>query len=283
MRCVVTWCMVTTFSILAIFADNQTNQTDLVCYMQRWFDKIGNEFERYIKLACSRIVLHKKTSYKLRKSAMENGKVTKSVENNYTRVEIICRDGWKTSYKYKTQEEYTTDYLSVENLRYYKALNDIDEEDDYLLNHALQENKRVSCSFWTRNELLIRDTFSDRNRYSVVSKDAWKKGFKTVFVARKGCLNDYFNIEEISDWYDARGINYNYGVFEIMCNTEMITVMSGGFSHPSKSMIYSPIMDIGGDDILWSFGAAGLMVSGLLFGYPLESTVDLIRSRGIDY
>lgn len=214
---------------------------------------------------------------------MENGKVTLFKENGYTRVEIICRDGWKTSYRYKTQDEFIADYLSVENLRYYIALNDVDEEDDYLLYHALQENKKVSCSFWTRNEQLIRDTFQDQTRYCVASKDAWKKGFKTVYVARRGCLKDYFDTEEISDWYDARGINYNYGVYENMCDTEIITVLSGGFSHPSKSTIYTPIMDIAGDRVLWDFGAAGLMVSGLLFGYPLESTADLIRSRGIDY
>ena len=215
---------------------------------------------------------------------MINGKVTLFKEKDYTRVEIIRRDGGKNSYTYKTQDGFIAEYLSVENLRYYSALNDTDEEDDYLLYHALQKNKKVSCSFWTRNEQLIRDTFQDQTRYCVVSKDARRKGFKVVFVARRGCLKDYFDTEEICDWYDACGINYNYALFEMMCDTEIITVLSGGFCHPLKSTIYNPIIDIEeGDRVLWDFGAAGLMVSGLLFGYPLESTADLIRSRGIDY
>lgn len=62
-----------------------------------------------------------------------------------------------------------------------------------------------------------------------------------------------------------------------MCKAEMITVLTGGFYHPYKDTAYSPIILFEGDEVLRDYGAVGLMVSGLLFGYPLESTADLIN------
>lgn len=209
------------------------------------------------------------------------GSVTVTEHDNYTRVEIMGRDGGKTAYSYKTRDGYFTQFLSVENLRYYVARNDIDEEDDYLLYHAMQEDKRVACSFWTRNEQLIFQVFSDPNRYNVVSKDTWKKGFKNVYVARKGCLRDFFDIEEISDWYDEMRIWHDEEVFCSMCEAEIITLLTSEFKHPFMDCYYSPVIDFEGDDVLLYFGATSLMVSGLLFGYPLESTVDLIGSLDI--
>jgi len=208
---------------------------------------------------------------------MGKGTIAVSKQNDYTRVEILRRDGGKTVYRYKTQDEYIAPFLSVENLRYYVSLNDTDEEDDYLLYHALQEEKKVAASFWTRNEKLIRDVFSDHHLYDVVSKNTWKEDFKTVFVARKGCLEDYFDIDSIIEWYDKHIAFYNEGVFELMCGEEIINVLTGGFCHPLKSTMYSPFIRFEGDEVLRDFGAAGLMVSGLLFGYPLESTADLIN------
>lgn len=119
------------------------------------------------------------------------------------------------------------------------------------------------------------------NQYNVASKEEWKKDYKTVFVARKGCLEDYFDIEEICDWYDDKIPSYKDGVFNYLCRTEMISVMTGGFKHPSKSTPYSPLIPFYDNEVLRDYGAAGLMVSGLLFGYPLESTVDLIKQLGI--
>ena len=210
-----------------------------------------------------------------------SGSVAVTEHYDYTHVEIIRRDGGKTVYSYKTRDGYSTQFLSVENLRYSVARNDIDEEDDYLLYHAMQEDKKVACSFWTRNEQLIFHVFSDPNRYNVVSKDTWKKGFKNVYVARKGCLSDFFDIEEISEWYDEMRIWHNEEVFCSMCEAEIITLLAGGFKLSFMDCYYSPVIDFEGDDVLLYFGAAGLMISGLLFGYPLESTVELIGSLDI--
>ncbi len=83
------------------------------------------------------------------------------------------------------------------------------------------------------------------------------------------------------NWYDDRGIMFNDAVFNCLCEGELIAVLTGGLHHPYKETAYSPIIDFDGDDVLRDFGAVGLMVSGLLFGYPLESTADLITHLGI--
>lgn len=76
-----------------------------------------------------------------------------------------------------------------------------------------------------------------------------------MFVARNGCLRDYFDIVDISSWYDKMDIHYNDVVFDFMCETEMIELLSGGYRHPVKDTSYSPIIDFAGDDVLWDFRA----------------------------
>ena len=115
----------------------------------------------------------------------------------------------------------------------------------------------------------------------MASEDSWKKDFKTVFVARKGCLADYFNIDQIIEWYDKHIAHYSEAVFELMCEAEIISVLTGDFCHPFKSTLYSPIICFEGDEVLRDFGAAGLIISGLLLGYLLESTEDLINNLGV--
>ena len=185
----------------------------------------------------------------------------------------------KVVYCFETNKEFRSQFLSDENLSYYIAENDEDEEDDYLLYHALQENKKLCVSFFTRNASKIQDVFKDREKYNIAISPTWKIGYDVVYVSRKGHLSDYFDLDEIDDWYSENGISINDGILEPMFEVEMIEVLSGEYIHPALSVPYNIVIDFAGDDVLRTYGPEGLIISGLLLGYPLEATADLIKSR----
>ena len=185
------------------------------------------------------------------------------------------------SYRYNPEDEYISQYLSEENLSYYVAEDNEDEEDDYLLNHALQESRKLCATFWTKNADRICQVFNDTSRYNLFVSDAWMEGYKIVYVARKGKLSDYYNLEEIDAWYDSRDIPVNCAIFDAMFETEMIDLLSGKYKNPALQTTYSVFISFEGDDVLRDYGPEGLIISGLLLGYPLEATADLIRQLGL--
>ncbi len=183
-----------------------------------------------------------------------------------------------TQYKYKTANKYESPYLSLENLSYHISLRNEDETDDYLLNHALQENKKLCVSFFTNTPEVIENVFNNHERYSVLIRETGKPDLsKLAVVSRKGCLKDYFDMDDIVDWYERQGITVVDSILESMMDEEMITLLSGEYEHPVVKAKYDFIIRFEGDEVLQNLKAEGLIVTGLLLGYPLESTADLIK------
>ena len=185
------------------------------------------------------------------------------------------------SYHYNPDDQYISQYLSEENLSYYVAENNEDEEDEYLLNHALQESRKLCATFWTKNAEQICRVFNDSSRYNLFVGDTWKEEYKLVYVARKGKLSDYFDLEEIDAWYGSRNIPVNCAIFDPMFETEMIDLLSGKYKNPALQTTYSIFIMFEGDDVLRDYGPEGLIISGLLLGYPLEATADLIHQLSL--
>lgn len=82
--------------------------------------------------------------------------------------------------------------------------------------------------------------------------------------ARNGKLSDYFNYQEISRAYGRQGINFTAKEsvsIQKMMNMEISELM---FRNPNG---YDPINPRGDDECV---------ITGMLFGYPLESTASFI-------
>ena len=180
-------------------------------------------------------------------------------------------------YRYMTSERYFNRYLNDQNLSYYNAHRDEDEEDKYLLYRALQRDRKLCATFWTKNVDTIMEVFSDKTRYSSVVKDTDHKPYKMVYVARNGKLIDYYNMNDIIHKYSMMNISLRQEILLPMCEEEMINILSGKYTHPWLSVPYNVVMRFDGDKVIQEYGPEGLVVSGLLLGYPLESTADLIK------
>ena len=207
----------------------------------------------------------------------KNVKIEETEQGKYTTIKLIPPYGKENIYKYKTDEEYKNKYLSVENLSYYVARNDEDEEDEYLL-RALQEERKLCVSFYTRNYENILKMYPETD-YNIRCKDIGKDPFREVYVARKGCLSDYYNIDEIDEWYTMKGINLNSRLFEDLCEVEMIDLIYGEYQTSYCVVDFSIKMNFDEfDDSLLAYQNEGVAVTGLLLGYPLESTANLIEA-----
>ena len=79
--------------------------------------------------------------------------------------------------------------------------------------HALQEDRKLCVSFYTRDVDRIINVFSDREKYDYYVKpilDEEHKGFSFVFVSKKGCLTDYFDMEKIEKIYEGEAFRVCY-------------------------------------------------------------------------
>ena len=197
----------------------------------------------------------------------------------------ICMDGNGLRKRPRMEIRYSKDttmyshrFLSWENLTYAYVEPGEDELDDYLLNHALQDDKKTSVAVYTRRIDEIHNTFSDEYNIEYVEEE---DGFYQVFVARKGALKDYFNIEELEEYYESADVPYNEGIVDVLAGAEMIDIFLRKLDFYG-TVPYYPIMDMeGGDGIGRSYGAAGGLIAGLLFGYPVESSISMVEQNGI--
>lgn len=191
------------------------------------------------------------------------------------REEIRCKIANGESAEYRSNTYYyNTQYLSWENARYMYADARKEEADEYLLYRALQEEKKLCASFYTKNEESIVGVF-DEDKYDIYVrklKSEIHKGFSIVCVTRKGCLADYFDIELIEDIY-----NENYiatGVLGCMENEPLINFFNGKCK--LSGVEFDTYIDTGNpeeDAVLKAFGPSALIITGLLYGYPIESTL----------
>lgn len=211
----------------------------------------------------------------------KNINVKRTEKNGITQVELIHKNGYVDKYTFKTDEEYINNYLSEENLSYYVARNDEDEEDNYLLN-ALQNQKKLCVTFYTRNYRHILDMYSEEE-YNTYCKKSIDEVFGEVYAARKGCISNYFDVGDIAEWYAKYGIKFDLALFEELCNAEMIDLLSGRFRSSKCFINFCHKMNFERfNDPLLAYQNEGIAVTGLLLGYPLESSRYLIKTLNIN-
>lgn len=186
-------------------------------------------------------------------------------------------------YEFYTDLEYKNQYLSDENLSYYVSFCDVVEneeetdKDQYLLHHALQENKKLCVSFRTHNSAEILNVFKDDRYVCSEPRNVKNDNRKDITVVRTGTLSDYYNINEILQWYiDNCRAYIDRELIRDMAAQQLSEIAFGKYIY--RGVKYNYVMYFGGDEVLHTYGPAALVISGLLLGYPLESTKSVIES-----
>lgn len=97
-------------------------------------------------------------------------------------------------------------------------------------------------------------------------------------VAKEGTLRDYYDIEAVMDVYDENGITYNDAIVGMMADVPLIFLLTRKYTD-YDNRVYDPYFDMEDDanDVLKTYKAAGMIIAGLLFGYPLEATISEIH------
>lgn len=163
--------------------------------------------------------------------------------------------------------EFYSPYLSWENLNYCGGWW---HDDKYLLT-AVQKNKKLYADI---SEYIDPDRREEKEQKLELLKQNLPAGilageyinyndkFFSFFICRSGCLQDYFDLEEVFAAYKKLGIDFRKSQKEKI-----------------KAFCSSEIR-LFGSNIPFNYGNSEtpeeLVVTGLLLGYPIESTAAII-------
>ena len=146
----------------------------------------------------------------------------------------------------------------------------------YLESCAVQNHKKLVAEIKdvTMNTTNI-DKWADTLKFDLDQTDTYKKVVERTFgrniniliVSRKGCLGDFFKLEEILHIYELHGITkYDLGKMKTLWYIPLIELFSqAGVEH---GFDYDNIKTV--EDSI---------INGLAFGYPIESTVGFINKE----
>lgn len=177
---------------------------------------------------------------------------------------------------------FSSQYLSWENGSYAYAEKGKEEINDYLLYRALQEDRKLCVSFYTKEADKIKKVFSDSEKYEYFEKTAESeehRRFSYVFVTRKGCLKDYYDMEKIEDIYQGQAFAvYRLWDFE---DIPLINFFNGKLVDSRYGVEFDTYLDTKDPDNENVFNAFGreetIIVTGLLYGYPIEMTMAMLN------
>lgn len=73
--------------------------------------------------------------------------------------------------------------------------------------------------------------------------------------------------------YDNNEINYNDGIVDMLAKVPMDSLLTQNYRY--EGIIYDPYFDLEEDlnGVLRKYKSAGMIIAGLLFGYPIEATI----------
>lgn len=193
----------------------------------------------------------------------------------------VLIDGWgKRPVKiHGISRDYFSSYLSWENASYAYANEGEEEADDYLLWHALQDNKKLCVSIYTKHPESIIKHFELLNNCDTYIKKLEAEvhsGYSIVFAVRKGCLADFYDMDQIEDI--LLGSGYRIGKLELCETVPLIDFVTGKFEWdviPFNTYLNTSQPDE--DPVLSSFGNTALVITGLIFGYPLAMIFEAMR------
>lgn len=134
------------------------------------------------------------------------------------------------------------------------------------MNHAVQNGKKIAATIYPNDAgeymRIIGELSEDYYCYPYHPREYQY----LLYISRKGTLNEYFDLEKILKVYDSCGIRLDQRKMEDYFSKEL-----SFFGNEEECQI----------QIHDCIGQEELAVTGLLFGYPVESTIALIH-RDID-
>jgi len=210
----------------------------------------------------SPIVLH---------TAVETG--IQFVREDYKkRSAVKVKDGRQTVHVYHMNNVpfFENEYLSWENLNCCGGW----KFDDKYLYTAVQNHKKLVATITVETdspdktvvEKTVENWNLDLHECDLsISPDYVKNGdvyWWSVIVARKGTLNDFFDMEEITSAYSLQGMELDREELQEYFSVPLIDLfvhreMGFDFNNPRRTV--------------------KSVITGLAFGYPLESTVSFIQ------
>ena len=176
------------------------------------------------------------------------------------------------AYIYQDIEEYKHPKLSWQNLSY--ICGGYDEEN--ILPKLVVEGKKLVSNVVLKNE----DLYSDfKNDNVELVKNKGKHGYIDYYFIAKGKLRDYFNFEEIIEHYNKlTNIFNNDDEFFEDDVEENLRELNHAFNYDIKDLILGKFKGydwVSPDDCYnWQ-----TVLTGLLLGYPLESTASIINGN----
>ena len=215
--------------------------------------------EHSLKETCSSFILKNPVGISMVKEVRENAITVKVLD---TCNELI------TSYSYINSElKYSSPYLSWENLGFCGGWAYSEEE----LINSVKEGKKLfadvfitKCSNDAEKLLSLVDSYYSIPDVQVVKHHTENDRRMEFTIVKKGCVSDYLDLDKVLDCYYDLGLpkldEEEYTQLCNLCNTPMSEFATRhnkfnyDFANPS-------------DDIEFMF-------TGLLLGYPIESTVD---------
>jgi len=181
---------------------------------------------------------------------------------NRSRIAVRYGEHFIHDYRFNNTKgiEFESPYISWENLNCCGGWT----HDKEYLKTAVQENKKICAgiSFKTADEIQEYIKGIDKEKYDYVDT-SWDNGpyrFHLIDLVKKGSLRDYYDLKEIIDFYKILGLNWDsvdVDRFNELYDADLFDLING-----SKGYKYSEINKTIGEHL----------ITGLLLGYPLEST-----------
>jgi len=171
-------------------------------------------------------------------------------------------------YRFNNVPFFESPYMSWENLN---CCNGWSYDESYLLT-AVQEGKKLCAGITFNDAESVReycDNLSDEYLFYEYEPRKNAIGYwYSVDVFRKGCLSDYYSIDDVLAAYEKHDALY-------LVDNDMV-----------KNIASRPILDLINGSVEFDYGkysygqaiyTEDTIITGLLLGYPLESTASLIN------
>lgn len=160
------------------------------------------------------------------------------------------------TYRFNNVPEFESPYISWQNL---DQCGGWATRNDYLKT-AVQNGTKLFAGIVHQES----ESFDCSDDVVVITKPHWWEGHCETHICRKGCLSDYYDLDAVLAHYSRLGIDLTVDEVERIhefCNIELSV-----FATDQAPFDYGNVETL-----------EDLVVTGLLLGYPLESTAFIIE------
>lgn len=177
-----------------------------------------------------------------------------------SKVSVHNPDGYNHRiYRFNNVECFESPYISWENLDQCGGWG----TDDTYLNTAVQKGTKLFAQIVHGKD----ESFEESDNVVVITDPTPRGYFKSYYwthICRKGCLADYYDLDAVFAHYSRLGIvisDSEKALIREYCNIELSTFAT----EDAPFEYWNTCLD------------AELVVTGLLLGYPLESTASILE------